>query len=70
MRRRPRLGRGLAILALGLLPGFFSRAGLAQEADRAPREGEKAPAFEIQGFTSGSLLGKKNLLLVFYLGHF
>ncbi|MBI3126394.1 MAG: hypothetical protein HYZ11_02175 [Candidatus Tectomicrobia bacterium] len=41
----------------------------AQEAARL-KEGEKAPVFEIQGFSSESLIGKKHLLLVFYRGHF
>ena len=32
--------------------------------------GDKAPQFEIQGFNSEELIGKKNILLVFYRGHF
>ena len=36
----------------------------------AVRVGEKAPQFEIQGFNSQKLAGDKNLLLVFYRGHF
>jgi hypothetical protein len=63
-------GKALAALALGLalLAAPLPRP-LAQEA-RTLKEGEKAPLFEIQGFRSDSLIGKKNLLLVFYRGHF
>ena len=42
----------------------------AVSAGPAVRVGEKAPQFEIQGFNSQKLEGKKNLLLVFYRGHF
>lgn len=71
MKRPPRPGKALALIALtlallaGPAPGPF-----AQEAARPPGEGEKAPLFDIQGFASASLIGKKNLLLVFYRGHF
>ena len=34
------------------------------------KEGEKAPVFEIQGFNSSGLIGKENLILVFYRGHY
>lgn len=36
----------------------------------APTVGDVAPNFEIQGFDPASFLGKRNLLLVFYRGHF
>jgi hypothetical protein len=36
----------------------------------AVRVGERAPQFEIQGFNSQKLQGKKNILLVFYRGLF
>lgn len=71
MRRWCWLGKSLAGLALGLaLLAGAAPGPAAQEAARPPREGEKAPLFRIQGFDSASLLGKKNLLLVFYRGHF
>jgi hypothetical protein len=44
-------------------PVVFSAAGPV-------RVGEKAPQFDIQGFNSQELMGKKNILLVFYRGHF
>ncbi len=50
-------------LAAWLAPGAVSAAGPV-------RVGEKAPQFEIQGFNSQELMGKKNILLVFYRGHF
>lgn len=34
------------------------------------RVGDKSPQFEIQGFNSEKLIGEKNILLVFYRGHF
>ena len=68
MQRWPWPGRALAGFALGL--ALLAGSVFAQEAARPPREGEKAPLFDIQGFDSRSLIGKKNLLLVFYRGHF
>ncbi len=43
---------------------------VAVSAGPAVRVGEKASLFDIQGFNSHKLGGKKNLLLVFYRGHF
>ena len=71
MQFRIHPGGALAALALGLavFAAPFSHS-FAGEAVRLPKEGEKAPLFEIQGFKSESLIGKKNLLLIFYQGHF
>jgi hypothetical protein len=66
---RPEKTLALAALALALLAGP-APGPLAQEAARLPGVGEKAPPFDIQGFDSASLIGKKSLLLVFYRGHF
>ena len=64
-----RLGISGTILFLFVsFGGFFSPAAVS--AGPAVREGEKAPLFEIQGFNSQKLGGKKNLLLVFYRGFF
>ena len=65
------LGRTLAVLALaGRLLAWPAPAAPAEGPVHPPREGEKAPLFEIQGFDSRALIGEKNLLLVFYQGHF
>ncbi len=50
-------------LAGWLAPAVFAAAGPVGV-------GEKAPQFDIQGFNSQELMGKKNILLVFYRGHF
>jgi hypothetical protein len=34
------------------------------------RVGSKSPQFEMQGFNSEKLIGEKNILFVFYRGHF
>ncbi len=62
---------GIACNILFLFVFFGGLLGpAAVSAGPAVREGEKAPLFEIQGFNSQKLGGKKNLLLVFYRGHF
>ncbi len=38
--------------------------------ENRPKVGDKAHAFEIQGFKLSDLKGKKNLLMIFYRGHF
>lgn len=38
--------------------------------ENRPKVGDKAHEFEIQGFRLSDLKGKKNLLMVFYRGHF
>ena len=53
----------IIFIAAWLVPAAASAAGPV-------RVGDKAPQFEIQGFNSQKLAGKKNILLVFYRGHF
>jgi len=57
------LGFALALSCLAAAPAAAAEAG-------APKVGEKAPAFAIQGFQLAEARGKKNILLVFYRGHF
>ena len=38
--------------------------------ENRPKVGEEARDFEIQGFKLSELKGRKNLVLVFYRGHF
>lgn len=38
--------------------------------ENRPKVGEEARGFEIQGFKLSELKGRKNLVLVFYRGHF
>jgi len=38
--------------------------------ENRPKVGDKAHAFEIQGFKLSDLEGRKNLVMVFYRGHF
>ena len=42
----------------------------AQTVTEIPKVGDKAPFFEYGKFSSKNLLGKKNLIMVFYRGHF
>jgi hypothetical protein len=55
-----------------LLTIVFSQSAFGAEgsAQSPPKVGKKAPQFEAQGFISKALLGKKNLLLVFYRGFY
>jgi hypothetical protein len=50
------------LLSIILAPLFVSASSL--------RVGDKSPQFEIQGFNSEKLIGEKNILLIFYRGHF
>lgn len=59
---------GTVLFLFVFFGGLFGPAAVS--AGPAVRVGEKAPQFEIQGFNSQKLVGKKNLLLVFYRGHF
>jgi len=61
---------GRVLAGLALAGALWAAPAPARGADGPPRQGEKAPFFDIQGFDSRSLIGKKNLLLVFYRGHF
>lgn len=61
--------KAAAVFILFILITFGT--GLEVNAASGPiRVGDKAPQFEIQGFNSQDLIGKKNVLLVFYRGHF
>ena len=61
----------VAAAALSLLLVIAATLFTPMGADAgAVRVGERAPQFEIQGFNSQNLQGKKNLLLVFYRGLF
>ena len=58
-------------LAFLLTVAFFQSAfGAEDSVQSPPKVGEKAPQFEGQGIVSKALLGKKNILLVFYRGFF
>ena len=51
---------------------FFSVISLtaAQINPEIPKVGEKAPFFEFENFSSKKIVEKKNLIIVFYRGHF
>ena len=51
---------------------FFSVISLtaAQINPEIPKVGEKAPYFEFGNFSSKEIVEKKNLIIVFYRGHF
>ena len=51
---------------------FFSVISLtaAQINPEIPKVGEKAPYFEFENFSSKKIVEKKNLIIVFYRGHF
>lgn len=56
-------------LAAFAAPGHARGSGLAGTA-KAPKVGDKAPAFELGGFDLKKQLAGGNLLLVFYRGYF
>ena len=62
----------LAVLVFAFV--FMSMsAGMVSAApfdENRPKVGEEAREFEIQGFKLSDLKGKKNIVLVFYRGHF
>lgn len=61
----------VTVASLSFLFVIAALAFIPMRADAgAVRVGERAPQFEIQGFNSQKLQGKKNLLLVFYRGLF
>ena len=66
------LKRTLRLAALALAFVFLS-AGMTAAApydENRPKVGQKARDFEIQGFKLSDLKGKKNLVVIFYRGHF
>ena len=60
----------LATIALAFV---FLSAGMTAAAphdENRPKVGQKARDFEIQGFKLSGLKGRKNLVMIFYRGHF
>lgn len=69
---RCHLKRTLRLAALALAFVLVS-AGMGVAApfdENRPKVGEEAREFEIQGFKLSDLKGKKNLVMIFYRGHF
>lgn len=69
---RNHLARTMRLAALALA-FFLVSAGMGAAApydENRPKVGEEARDFEIQGFKLSGLKGRKNLVLVFYRGHF
>ena len=60
----------LAALALAFLLVSAGMGAAAPFDENRPKVGEEARDFEIQGFKLSELKGRKNLVLVFYRGHF
>ncbi len=48
----------------------LSVAAAAPFDENRPKVGQKAREFEIQGFRLSDLKNKKNLVMIFYRGHF
>lgn len=61
---------GAAAMAAALVLAGAGAPEAAPFDENRPKVGEKAHAFEIQGFRLSDLRGKKNLLMLFYRGHF
>lgn len=60
-------------LVVTALAFVFLGAGMTAAApydENRPKVGQKARDFEIQGFKFSDLKGKKNLVMIFYRGHF
>lgn len=69
---RNHLTRTMRLAAMALVFVLVS-AGMGTAApydENRPKVGEEARNFEIQGFKLSELKGRKNLVLVFYRGHF
>ena len=60
----------LVVTVLASVLMSVSVAAAAPFDENRPKVGEEAHEFEIQGFKLSDLKGKKNLVLVFYRGHF
>ncbi len=60
----------LVVTALAFVFMSVSVATAAPFDENRPKVGEEAREFEIQGFKLSDLKGKKNLVMVFYRGHF
>ena len=60
----------LAAMALAFVLMSVSMAAAAPFDENRLKVGDKAHEFEIQGFKLSDLKGKKNLVMIFYRGHF
>ena len=60
----------MAAIVLAFLCMSVSMAAAAPFDENRPKVGDKAHEFEIQGFKLSGLKGKKNLVMIFYRGHF
>ena len=68
---RCHLKRTLRLVVTALAFVFMSVSVAAAPFDEnRPKVGEEARVFEIQGFKLSDLKGRKNLVMVFYRGHF
>ncbi len=61
---------GAAAMAFALVLTGAGAPDAAPFDENRPKVGDKAHGFEIQGFRLSDLQGKKNLLMLFYRGHF
>lgn len=59
-----------AVLALAFVLVGAGMGAAAPFDENRPKVGEEARDFEIQGFKLSELKDKKNLVMVFYRGHF
>ena len=57
-------------MALAFLFLSLSAPAAAPFDENRPRAGQNARAFEIQGFSLSDLKDTKNLVMIFYRGHF
>ena len=60
----------LVVTALAFLLICVGSVAAAPYDENRPKVGQKARDFEIQGFKLSDLKGRKNLVMVFYRGHF
>ena len=60
----------LAAMALAFVLMSVGMAAAASFDENRFKVGDKAHEFEIQGFKLSDLKGKKNLVMIFYRGHF
>jgi hypothetical protein len=60
----------LVVAALAFLLISVGSVAAAPYDENRPKVGEEAREFEIQGFKLSDLKGKKNLVMIFYRGHF
>lgn len=60
----------LVVTALAFLLVSVNVTAAAPFDENRPKVGDKAHEFEIQGFKLSDLKGKRNLVMIFYRGHF